>query len=82
MRYLLKCFQLFEFLLTCNCFDSLHVHFCFATFRYEDFFGGNKKKDVKRNSELIDGSEDSDTGDEQENGEAFKSQVGQSITSE
>uniref|UniRef100_A0A7N0VN40 U3 small nucleolar ribonucleoprotein protein MPP10 n=1 Tax=Kalanchoe fedtschenkoi TaxID=63787 RepID=A0A7N0VN40_KALFE len=34
--------------------------------KYDDFFGSNKKKEVKRKSDLIDGSEDSETDEEED----------------
>ncbi|KAK9278225.1 hypothetical protein L1049_027787 [Liquidambar formosana] len=37
-----------------------------ATARYQDFFGAKKQKVSKKKSKLIDGSEDSGTGDEEE----------------
>ncbi|KAA8540804.1 hypothetical protein F0562_024767 [Nyssa sinensis] len=42
--------------------------------RYDDFFGAKKKNVQKRKSKLIDGSDDSDLGDEQVDDKVFNNQ--------
>lgn len=44
-------------------------------FRYEDFFGAKKKRVPMKKPKVIDGSEDSDTGDEQEDDKALNNKV-------
>lgn len=46
----------------------------YVLFRYEDFFGGKKKKPSKK-SKLISNSENSDADDEDEGEKTFENQV-------